>query len=107
MKNNEVNVLDGIICVSFAYGYTVSLLTLNIPLFMFQERDDPATRKAFMECARLSGGAYSQFDRASVSHLRDLLKAVAVYAAGGYKALKNFTKNSAKEVKLLERQLKS
>ena len=80
---------------------------LNIPLFMFQERGDPATRKAFMECARLSGGAYSQFDHASVSHLRDLLKAVAVYAAGGYKALKNFTKSSTKEVKLLERQLKS
>ena len=37
IKNNEVNVLDGIICVSFAYGYTVSLLTLNIPLFIITE----------------------------------------------------------------------
>ena len=80
---------------------------LNIPVFMFQERDDPGTRKAFMECARLSGGAYAQFDQASVSHLKELLKAVAVYAAGGYKALKNYSKSSTKEVKLLEQQLKS
>ena len=80
---------------------------LNIPVFMFQERDDPETRKAFIECARLSGGAYAQFDQASVAHLKELLKAVAVYAAGGYKALKNFSKSSTKEVKLLEQQLKS
>ena len=78
---------------------------LNIPVFMFQERGDPETKKAFKECARLSGGAYSQFDRASVDHLKELLKAVAVYAAGGYKALKKFSKNSTKEVKLLEQQL--
>ena len=80
---------------------------LNIPVFMFQERGDPGTKKAFTECARLSGGAYSQFDKASVSHLKELLKAVAVYAAGGYKALKKFSKSSTKEVKLLEQQLKS
>jgi hypothetical protein len=80
---------------------------LNIPLFMFQERDDPGARKAFMECARLSGGAYSQFDQASITHLKELLRAVAVYAAGGYRALKNFSKSSTKEVKLIEQQLKS
>ena len=79
---------------------------LSIPVFMFQERGDPSTRKAFMECARLSGGAYSQFDQASVSHLKELLRAVAVYAAGGYKALKNFSDSSTKEVKLLQQQLK-
>ena len=80
---------------------------LNIPIFMFQERGDPGTKKAFMECARLSGGAYSQFDQASASHLKELLKAVAVFAAGGYKALKNFSKTSTDEVKRLEQQLKS
>ena len=80
---------------------------LNIPVFMFQERGDPGTKKAFMECARLSGGAYSQFDQASASHLKELLKAVAVYAAGGYKALKNFSKTSTDEVKRLEQQLRS
>ena len=80
---------------------------LNVPLFMFQEHDDPVARKAFLELSRLSGGAYSQFDRASADHLKDLLKAVAVYAAGGLKALQDFSKSSSQEVKLLEQQLKS
>ena len=80
---------------------------LNVPLFMFQEHGDPLARKAFLELSRLSGGAYSQFDRASADHLKDLLKAVAVYAAGGLKALQDFSKSSSQEVKLLEQQLKA
>ena len=80
---------------------------LNIPLFMFQERDDPVVRRAYRELARLSGGAYSQFDSASVDQLKDLLKAVAIYAAGGLRALQDFSKKSHKAVKLLEQQLRS
>jgi hypothetical protein len=79
---------------------------LNIPLFMFQERNDPSVRQAYVEMARLSGGAYSQFDSASAGQLKELLKAVAVFAAGGYQALQNFSKTSNEAVKLLERQLK-
>lgn len=80
---------------------------LKIPLFMFQERNDPVARQAFMELSRLSGGAYSQFDSASADQLKELLKAVAIYAAGGLKALQDFSKKSSKSVKLLEQQLKS
>lgn len=80
---------------------------LNIPVFMFQERDDPIARKAFIELSRLSGGAYAQFDQASAEHLKELLKAVAIYAAGGLKALSDFSKSSSHDVKLLEQQLNS
>lgn len=80
---------------------------LNIPVFMFQERSDPIARQAFLEISRLSGGAYSQFDEASAEHLRELLRAVAIYAAGGLKALQNFSKSAPVAVKLLEQQLKS
>ena len=80
---------------------------LNVPLFMFQERGDPVARQAYLEMSRLSGGAYSQFDSASVGQLKELLKAVAIYAAGGLKALQDFSKTSHKTVKLLEQQLKS
>lgn len=80
---------------------------LNIPVFMFQERSDAQARRAFMEISRLSGGAYSQFDAASAEQLRELLRAVAIYAAGGLKALQNFSKSAAASVKLLEQQLKS
>lgn len=80
---------------------------LNIPVFMFQERGDPVTREAFLTISRLSGGAYSHFDQASAEQLKALLQAVAVYAAGGLKALRDFSKSSTKTVKLLEQQLKS
>lgn len=79
---------------------------LNVPLFMFQERRDPVAMAAFKELSRLSGGAYSQFDSASADQLKDLLKAVAIYAAGGLKALQNFSAASSNGVKLLEQQLR-
>lgn len=79
---------------------------LNIPLFMFQEHGDPVAKNAFMELSRLSGGAYAQFDRASADHLKELLKAVAIYAVGGLRALQDFSKSSSREVKLLGQQLK-
>ncbi len=41
----------------------------------------------FRQIARLSGGAYAPFDAASPDTLRELLRAVAVFAAGGQEAL--------------------
>lgn len=79
---------------------------LNVPLFIFQERDDPVAGSAFREMARLSGGAYCHFDSSSADQLKDLLKAVAIYAAGGLQALEDFSKTSHKSVKLLGQQLK-
>jgi hypothetical protein len=39
--------------------------------------------------AKISGGAYEHFDHNSAQRLRDLLGAVARYAAGGRKALES------------------
>ncbi len=79
---------------------------LRVPLFMFHEGFDGHARKAFEEIARLSGGACCRFDAGSASQLRELLKAVAVFAAGGLAALQDFSKRSGQQVKLLERQLR-
>ena len=79
---------------------------LRVPLLMFHEGYDGHARKAFEELARLSGGACCRFDAGSASQLRDLLKAVAVFAAGGLTALQDFSKRSGQQVKLLERQLR-
>ncbi len=79
---------------------------LNVPLFLFQERQDPVARQTFVEMARLSGGAYCQFDASSAEQLKDLLKAVAIYATGGRQALEDFSKKSHRSVKLLGQQLK-
>lgn len=63
---------------------------LGVPIFLFHEGGDPLVRRAFEQIARLSGGAYCPFDSASAQQLRDLLSAVAVYAAGGRQALLDF-----------------
>lgn len=63
---------------------------LGVPVFIFHEGFDTQAERAFREVARLSNGAYCRFDAASAQQLRDLLSAVAVFAAGGRKALENF-----------------
>ncbi len=55
----------------------------GVPAFLFQEGDDPAVTRAFAEIARLTKGAACRFGPGSAAELRDLLTAVAVYAAGG------------------------
>ncbi|MBP0462605.1 VWA domain-containing protein [Roseomonas sp. PWR1] len=57
------------------------------PVFCFQEGDNPVATNAFRQVAKVSGGAWAPFDSASPGALRDLLRAVAVFAAGGRGAL--------------------
>jgi len=57
------------------------------PALMFQEGRDPAATRAFGEIARLTGGAHCKFDPSSADALKELLRAAAAYAAGGWRAL--------------------
>ena len=59
----------------------------GVKAFMFQEGDDPAARQAFQQIARLTGGAYEAFNAGAAARLEALLRAAAVYAAGGRAAL--------------------
>ncbi len=59
----------------------------GVPVFVFQEGNDPAAERAFKEIARLSKGAWFRFDRSSAAKLSGLLSAVAAYATGGIAAL--------------------
>ena len=74
----------------------------KVPCFMFQEGGDPAAQNAFREIARLSGGAYLRFNSSAAGALLNLLKAVAVYASGGVRALE---KHGNRESRLLLEQL--
>jgi hypothetical protein len=65
---------------------------LGVPAFLFHEGDEPVARRAFQQVARLTNGAYCRFDSSSARQLHDLLSAVAVYAAGGRKALTDYGK---------------
>jgi hypothetical protein len=66
---------------------SAELGAMKVPVFMFQEGNDPRAMRAFKEIARLTRGAYCRFDAGSAKQLRGLLTAVAVYATGGRKAL--------------------
>lgn len=66
----------------------------GLPCFMFQEGDDPVAKRAFQQAARLTGGAWCPFDTGSAEQLRELLRAVAVFAAGGRAALSDLSRRS-------------
>ena len=76
------------------------------PIFTFQEGNDGNAARAFQEMAKLSRGAYFKLNESSAHMLRDLLSAVAVYAAGGRAALENHAKAKGGNSTLLLRQLK-
>lgn len=78
---------------------------LAVPVFLFHEGGDRAASAAFTQIARLSGGACCPFDATSASQLKELLSAVAVYAAGGHVALEHYSKKNPGPVALLTRQL--
>jgi hypothetical protein len=78
---------------------------LKTPMFMFHEGRDAAAGNTFRQIATLSGGAYCRFDANSAGALKDLLRAVAVYAAGGRKALADRSSGNREVAGLLE-QLK-
>lgn len=79
---------------------------LGVPCFMFHEGNDPVSRQAFQQIARLSGGAFCNFDSSSARQLRELLSAVAVFAAGGRKALADYSKKTGGLVPQLTHQVK-
>lgn len=72
-----------------------------VPVFVFHEGRDPVAERAFRRIARLSKGAYCPFDASSAGQLADLLSAVAVYAAGGRRALEAFEQRRGGAVPLL------
>jgi hypothetical protein len=77
-------------------GRAGELALLGVPVFLFQEGSDFRAERAFREIARLTKGAYCRFDAGSAAQLRELLSAVAVYAAGGRKALEALTGQGAR-----------
>jgi hypothetical protein len=79
---------------------------LGVPIFLFHEGRDRTAAAAFRQLASLSHGAHLSFDLASAGRLKDLLAAVAVYAAGGYRALAAYGEAKGGEVLQLTAQLK-
>ncbi|BCX17461.1 MAG: hypothetical protein KatS3mg117_1143 [Geminicoccaceae bacterium] len=79
---------------------------LGVRAFLFQEGDDPRAERAFREIARLTGGAWCRFDRNAPNELRELLGAVAAYAAGGAAVLEDLRRRPSNVVRLLAHQVR-
>ena len=93
-KHHKINTLVYIgDCVEENGNYLCDLAArfgfLGGPIFVFQEGQDAHAQKIFHDIARVSGGAYAQFDPLSPWYLYQLIKAVNVYAVGGIEALQN------------------
>ncbi|MCO5131251.1 MAG: VWA domain-containing protein [Xanthobacteraceae bacterium] len=82
-------------------GKAGELGLLKVPVFLFQEGDDPVAERAFREIARLTGGAWCRFDPGAASQLRELLRAAAAYAAGGREALARLSRSAGGAARLL------
>ena len=78
---------------------------LGVPVFLFQEGHDPVAERAFRHMAKLTSGAYCRFHAGSADQLRDLLSAVAVFAAGGRPALEDFGRRRGSVVRQLTHQI--
>jgi hypothetical protein len=78
---------------------------LGTPVFIFHEGGDATAGATFRQIAKLSRGAYMSFDLASADKLKELLAAVAVYAAGGYRALADLSTKRGGDIRLLTAQL--
>jgi len=79
---------------------------LGVPAFMFHEGEDKVAAYGFQQIAKLTNGACCSFDAQSAQTLKELLKAVAVYAAGGRKALENYASRRGGEVKRITDQMR-
>ncbi|MDH3637423.1 MAG: VWA domain-containing protein [Gammaproteobacteria bacterium] len=77
----------------------------GVPAFLFHEGRDPRAARAFDQIAELTDGACCPFDANSPRQLKELLSAVAVYAAGGHKALRDFSADKSDVVRRLTHQL--
>ena len=88
-------------------GQTAGQLGLQgVRAFLFQEGRNPDAERAFRQVAKLTNGAHCRFDASSPQQLRDLLGAVAAYAAGGQRALADLSRHSSPEVRLLASQVR-
>ncbi len=79
---------------------------LGVPAFMFHEGGDPIAGFAFQQVAKLTNGVYCQFDAHSAQVLKELLGAVAVFAAGGSPALEKLARKRGGKVLKIAHQVK-
>ena len=77
----------------------------GVPCFMFHEGADMRAASAYRQIARLTNGAFCAFDASSARQLRELLSGGAVFAAGGHRALSDYSQGKQGPVLQIAHQL--
>ena len=114
IKETGANRVQALVLIGDAFEEDIDLIchyagqlgALGVRTFCFQEGNDTIAKSGFQQIARLTDGAYSSFDSSSANQLKELLKAVAVYAAGGLKKLEEYSKVKPGVAQLLTNQIK-
>lgn len=100
LKETAVQKVNALVFIGDAMEENLDLLAdaaghlglKGVPVFMFHEGGGEPAASAFKHIAKVSGGAYCLFDAGSPGALRALLRAVAAFAAGGPKALQDYSR---------------
>jgi hypothetical protein len=102
-KEHTVKPVNAVVFVGDAMEETPHALYdaaggLGVPIFIFQEGNDPFAAQIFKEISVLTKGAYAKFDTGSARELAELLRAVAAFATGGATALADLRTDSARKL---------
>lgn len=114
VNETKKNVVDALVFVGDSIEEDVDVLgkvagelgILGVPVFIFQEGHDAIAEFAFKQITKLSNGAYCRLDQFSAKALKELLRAVAVFAAGGKLALDAYANEQGGSVLQIAHQVK-
>jgi hypothetical protein len=101
-KEHQRRKIDGVVLITDTCEenpnelYAAARELENVPVFLFQEGEEKHVTEIFARIAEITGGAVAKFDISAAARLAELLKAVAVFAAGGIKALANENSEAAR-----------
>lgn len=79
------------------------LAMLKVPVFVFHEGHDAHAEHALRQIANLSQGAYCRLDANSADLLKELLRAVAAYVAGGLSEARRLSTRHPQTLELLSK----
>jgi len=115
LRENETQKVNALVLVGDSFEEDIDdvcdaagrLGVQGVPSFLFQEGNDLITQNSFRQIAKLTGGAHCSFDLSSARQLKEMLSAVAVFAAGGHPALEDYSqKTDGHEVRQITKQMR-
>ena len=114
VKETQQKKVQAVVLIGDAFEEDIDIVShaagelgiLGVPVFCFHEGNDPLAKIGFSQIAKLTNGVYCSFNSNSANQLRELLKAVAIFAVGGLKELQSYSKVKKGEALKISNQIK-